>query len=454
MKIFTIIIAIILASFIIQAQDYQISFTASGASTTVDSVQVKNLDQQTELTLNGSDILHLTDIVSIPDINNILNGVSVYPNPMTESSNLRFYQRKPGKTKIEIYNISGKLLSAEQIYLENGTHEFTVSGLPAGLFTIKITNKEFTDAVKLSNLNGKKENASIVYSGIIEDEKETQPKLKSTRSLVDMQYNDGELIRLIGYSSQYVDISTFVPTQTETVEFVFIVNCPGTVTDYDGNIYDVVQIGNQCWISENLKVTHYPNGTAIPLVTNNTDWANLDDNNTDDAYCYYNNNSGSEADIYGALYTWAAAMGDNAISSSSNPSGVQGVCPTGWHLPSDDEWKELEMALGMSQAEADAIGYHGTNEGSKLAGNSSLWASGTLTSNAEFGTSGFTGLPGGYRNYDDGSFYILCYYGYFRSATEGNSSNAWIRKLANHNTEVSRYDNSKSGGFSVRCLQD
>jgi uncharacterized protein (TIGR02145 family) len=118
-----------------------------------------------------------------------------------------------------------------------------------------------------------------------------------------------------------------------------IENNAQTVTDYDGNVYNTITIGNQTWMAENLRVTKYPNGTPIPLATDNIAWANLEDNGTDDAYCYYNNNASGEANTYGALYTWAAAMGDNAVSSSSNPSGVQGVCPNGWHLPSDDEWK-------------------------------------------------------------------------------------------------------------------
>ena len=118
-----------------------------------------------------------------------------------------------------------------------------------------------------------------------------------------------------------------------------------TLVDYDGNFYQTVQIGNQVWMTENLKVTHYADGTTIPLVTDNTAWGNLDDNNTDKAYCYYNNDANGEGDIYGTLYTWAAAM-NGASSSSANPSGVQGVCPTGWHLPSNAEWTELTDYLG------------------------------------------------------------------------------------------------------------
>ena len=223
--------------------------------------------------------------------------------------------------------------------------------------------------------------------------------------------------------------------------------------DYDGNIYSTIEIGNQVWMAENLKTTHYADGTEIPLVKDNTEWTNLGDNSTDDAYCWYNNDSARYAGTYGALYTWAAAM-KKATSSSSNPSGVQGVCPDGWHLPSDDEWKELEMHLGMSQSDADNTGARGTNEGSKLAGNASLWNNGDLKNNSEFATSNFSCLPGGSRRGSDGLFGFMGHEGYWLSATEDSNNKAWNRYLGAWNSEISRYSYNKSGGDSIRCIKD
>ena len=114
-----------------------------------------------------------------------------------------------------------------------------------------------------------------------------------------------------------------------------------TVTDIDNNTYRTVKIGNQVWMAENLKTTHYPDGREIRQITSSSYWANLSNNNTADFFCYYFNNMSGEKDIYGTLYTYAAAMGDNAVSSNRNPSGIQGVCPSGWHLPSEGEWEEL-----------------------------------------------------------------------------------------------------------------
>ena len=206
--------------------------------------------------------------------------------------------------------------------------------------------------------------------------------------------------------------------------------------DYDGNVYTTVQIGNQLWMAENLKVTHYRNGDVIPNITNNGEWGSL----STGAYGVYDNNP-ANADTYGNLYNWYA------VDDSRN------IAPEGWHVPTDEEIKELEMALGMSQSQADATGWRGTNEGSKLAGNADLWTNGNLENNAEFGTSGFSFLPGGYRNYINGSYYSMNSSGYFWSATE-YGGNAWRRTLNYNYTDVYRNDYTKRYGLSVRCVRD
>lgn len=211
--------------------------------------------------------------------------------------------------------------------------------------------------------------------------------------------------------------------------------CP--IVDIDGNTYQVIKIGNQWWMAENLKVTHYRNGDPILNVTSESEWETL----TSDAYCNYDNDI-ENVTTYGRLYNWYA------VDDSRN------IAPSGWHVPTDAEWKQLEMALGMSQSEADETGWRGTNEGSKLAGNASLWASGALEYNAEFGTSGFTALPGGCRH-SNGTFDGLGYYAPFWSATEHSSNSAWYRSFHHNGTQVGRsYDHIEEPGFSVRCVRD
>ncbi len=121
-------------------------------------------------------------------------------------------------------------------------------------------------------------------------------------------------------------------------QFKIIADDAISVTDIDGNIYETVQIGEQVWMAENLKVTHYNDGSEIPTEYSNSEWENL----STGAYAVYDDNE-SNADTYGYLYNWYAV------------DDSRGVCPTHWHVPSDDEWKELEMFLGMSQEEVDGI---------------------------------------------------------------------------------------------------
>jgi len=227
---------------------------------------------------------------------------------------------------------------------------------------------------------------------------------------------------------------------------VFLYDSTNSVTDYDNNVYKTVIIGNQVWMAENLKTTHYANGTAIPLVTDNTNWGNLGDNNTDKAYCYYDNSS-SNGDIYGALYSWAAEM-NGAPSSNLNPSGVQGACPAGWHLPSDDEWKELEVYMGMSEEDADDINYRGTNEGYKLKSASGWVNDGNGSNEVNFSIETAGGVGG--------HFGGLGNTGIFRCATVDPkyTYTVYTRMFDSNYNTISRHLGGKSGGYSVRCIKD
>lgn len=220
------------------------------------------------------------------------------------------------------------------------------------------------------------------------------------------------------------------------------------LTDYDGNVYPTVQIGNQLWMMENLKTTHYADGTAL---INGTGIGDLSGDYTTRYYFAYNDDE-SHVDTYGRLYTWAAAM-NGAKSSVANPSIVQGVCPTGWHLPSDDEWKELEMYLGMTEIEVHKTDWRGTREGLMLreSGDSHWFRLRWYVPGTN--ESGFTALPGGSRWYDE-SFRYIEQRANFWSATESISSYAWCRRLYHSKTGVYRYDDYKSRAYSVRCVKD
>jgi uncharacterized protein (TIGR02145 family) len=219
------------------------------------------------------------------------------------------------------------------------------------------------------------------------------------------------------------------------------------VTDYDGNVYHTTVIGDQVWLTEDIRATHYTDGSPISLVEGGSAWAALGD--AAKAYCWFNNSTANR-DTYGALYTWAAVM-NGAAGSTAVPSGVQGVCPDGWHVPSDAEWQELEKYLGMNPTDAGAINWRGDVGGALREAGTAHW---TSPNTGATNSSGFTALPGGYRSGNDGDFLDLnTNLGYW-TATEDVSQKCWDRGLMYDRTSIFRGSNIKNTGFSVRCLKD
>ncbi len=210
----------------------------------------------------------------------------------------------------------------------------------------------------------------------------------------------------------------------------------GDCTDIDGNSYETVEIGNQIWMAENLRATHFRDGTAISRIESDAEWQNL----AMAAYCYYENDT-SHVDTYGLLYNW------HVIGNFTE------ICPEGWHVPTDEEWQKLEINLGMSEEDANLAGARrGNDEASKLAGNASLWTNGILESNPYFETSGFDARPGGYRFYN-GEFINLRKSARFWTATESNTRKAWSRNPIFAQTENRRIASDKSWGLSIRCIK-
>lgn len=211
---------------------------------------------------------------------------------------------------------------------------------------------------------------------------------------------------------------------------------PLPVKDGDGNIYTTVKIGTMEWLDENLKTTSYNDGTPIPLVSDNSGWNAL----ATPGYCWYNNDEAASKNVYGALYNWYAV-------------NTGKLCPAGWRVASDNDWKELELALGMSQADVDDIYYRGTNEGSKLAGNSSLWIDGALENDPGFGGSGFGAVPGGFR-VGQGMYLNVGNFVDWWTSTEDDDNSAWYRGIWYNSTTIYRDGGgSKKSGFAVRCVK-
>jgi uncharacterized protein (TIGR02145 family) len=196
-----------------------------------------------------------------------------------------------------------------------------------------------------------------------------------------------------------------------------------------------ITIGTQVWTTKNLDVAAYSDGTVIPQVTDPTAWANL----TTGAWCYYNNDSATGT-TYGKLYNWYAVVGIWNEASKTDVTQRKKLAPTGYHIPSDAEWTTLTTYLGGESIAGGQMKATGT----------SLWAS--PNTNAT-NTSGFTGLPGGFRN-NLGTFNFIGSSGFWWSSTENNTLNAWYRLLHYNIGSAGRANFYKERGFSVRYLRD
>jgi uncharacterized protein (TIGR02145 family) len=210
-----------------------------------------------------------------------------------------------------------------------------------------------------------------------------------------------------------------------------------SITDIDGNIYMTVKIGDHWWMAENLKVTHYKNGDTIECVSKNkpdATWSNLQTG----AYCYMNKD-------FGLLYNFY---------SINDP---RGIVPQGWHIPSDEEWKEMEIKLGMSRETVDSTNWRGSDQGNKLkakGGSTQYWLDAGDTYRV-FGTneSGFNAKGGSARIFN-GLWGDLNHNAFWWTSSSVNNNEAWYRGLDYNKTNVFRFSGSKKNGFSLRCIKD
>ncbi len=205
-----------------------------------------------------------------------------------------------------------------------------------------------------------------------------------------------------------------------------------TLTDVEGNQYRAIEIGNQTWMADNLRTTKYSYGSDITGVL------------------IYNDDE-SYAEKYGRLYTWNDAM-DSHSSSSYNPSYIQGACPDDWHLPSDAEWKELELYLGLSETDIEIVNtWRGKNEGGALKGIDTSW---DTPNESVTNSSGFYALPSGMYRAISGfiGFGTQCH---FISSTEVDATYFYNRALTYTQGGILRSDSyEKAWSYSVRCVKD
>ena len=437
-----------------RAQNLTLSFSGrhanTGAYVQLSRVEITNQTRGwTDVLTYPDTVATLTDGTGINDNLGAVFGLSqCTPNPFSGTTYVNLSLPESGAVTLEACDVNGRVVILRSfVSMQPGMHVLRVNLAAAGAYLLTARQSGKVSSVRMVNQRSGGEN-SMEMVGLRD--------IPQTKGDIDHPFVYGDSMIYKGYTmipgqELESEVVAQIQNQPETIILYFSATtlfdgqpCPGaaTVTDYDNNTYNTVQIGGQCWMKENLRTTHYADGTAIPAGTHR----------------YAPNNDESNVATYGYLYNWPAVMHGSA-SSSSNPSNVQGICPAGWHMPSDAEWTQLTTYVhdnGYQCTDCNGSNYwsHVDCIAKALAAQTG-WPSYShdacavgydlSTNNA----TGFSALPAG--------FYCGAYYygqtAYYWTTSQFNSSEAYFRSLDCCVDYVWKGNDYKSQGYSVRCVR-
>ena len=439
-KIFlTVTTLFLIISVYCQKPTFELAFTAIDGATYVqlDSIKLMNRTQGGDTVLYWPDTVLNLYYVGLGEASrgdNLFQVRQNYPNPVKDHTTIKLIVPEKDEVSIIITDILGRVILKTDRVLEKGIHTFRFTPYSGSLFFFSAHWRGNNSSIKIlqatSNSNG---SCSLEYTG----SELSSIQLKATEDIQNFSFSAGDELLYIGYGNTLQSGMLDTPETSETYTFQFATNipCPGTPTvTYEGQVYNTIQIFSQCWLKENLNV-----GTMI------TGTQEMTNNGIMEKYCH--NNEPDSCNKYGGLYQW------NEMMQYTTQLRNQGVCPPGWHLPSDEEWKILEGAVdsqyGIGDPEWDLYaGYHGYDVGTNLKTTSGWYVGGNGTD-----LFGFLGLPGGYRK-ANGNFSDTGNYRYGWTSTEGSTVNAWYHYLYYDSPGVGRLNYIKDYGFSVRCIRD
>jgi uncharacterized protein (TIGR02145 family) len=408
------------------AQDITITFQSKFDTVAIDSLNATNLrTNQTVKLLGGEKLLLVNTSTSINQLSRNHDMGYIYPNPADGDATFCFSMGKSEDIEIRLYAANGQLISQQKQYLSTGTHRFLLRFPIAGIYYLSLLKDDKASVFKAVYTGERTQNILVVYKGIEKlnssDSEKNQTKGATTEK--SLAYTENDIIHYNFFSGVNKTLISDVPKSSKTI-YVEFVSC----IDKENKSYKIVKIGNQFWMAENL--------AYLPAV-----YPPNSDSYTESRYYVYGY-KGSDAveakqqpnyATYGVLYNWYAA---------------RAACPPGWHLPTDDEWKQLEMTLGMTKAQSDAYDFRGTNQGTQMKTTSGWYNNGNGTN-----TSGFSALPGGFLSYFD-DFIGIGYYGHWWSSLQVGPDMAWRRYLYYEYSNVYRNYFYKEIGCSVRCVKD
>ncbi|MCU4175797.1 fibrobacter succinogenes major paralogous domain-containing protein [Carboxylicivirga sp. N1Y90] len=424
MKQLLLTILMVCSSAILSSQTYQISFAAQGDASTVDEVVATNLTTNESITLPGGEVLSLQPVATNIKNMSVFKNAAIYSNMREGFSELHLTSQKNQEINIEVIAIDGRTVARHHQVLEMGNYKFKLAGKSQGIYIANISTG--ADQLGLKFCQSKAAENTIRFMG----ESDKIQELKSSNATYALSFSPDDHISYEIKSGDYITMIIECPAGDKTLT-ADMVEC----MDGDGNYYPVVKIGTQTWMAKNINTSKYMDGTEIPYIATTAEWGALPDANSGKGYGYFLE---EEGDLYGAIYTYGAAVNGTPLSGSH----IQGVCPNGWHIPSDAEWKVLCNYLGGTSYASNKL----------KSTRSDLWK--YSPNGIGNNSSGFNALPSGYRTAYNGAPNLGGYYARWWSSNQYSGSWAYYCQLtyANNGVYLSYWE--KSIGICVRCIKD
>lgn len=420
-----------------------VTFTFTGLNGSsylqLDSLKVKNLTQDCDTVLYYPDTVLVIYNVGIAQSPGHLSGFSVmqnYPNPVSDQTSMMINVPEKGRVDIAVSDAMGRNIITFCRILENGHHSFIFTPPGDGIYFFNAGWNGSTSSIKiLAAATGSNRFCKLEYSGSIPAE----PPVKGAFATQEFLFSPGDELMLIGYADGLESGFIDHPETSQDYAFQFATNipCPGLDSlYYEGQWYHTIQIFSQCWMKENLNA-----GAMINVPQFQTD------NEIIEKYCIGNNTV--ECARYGGIYMWEELMQYVYVE------GTRGICPDGWHVPSDAEWKVLEGAVDGAYAIGSAVwdlaGERGLNVGTHLKSTTGWYGGGNGDD-----LFGFMAISGGFYYYEGGwaggpllaSFYTSSFLetGTDHQPNHRNLSWVWAQSSRGHDI--------KYHARPVRCLKD
>ncbi len=491
----------------IQAQDYLISFAAPGGNETPDSVLVENQNQLTNITLNGTDVLHLVENTTGISGNASFNqSLEVFPNPIKNSGTLAFYNPQKENVQIGIYNSAGQLIIQKKSILLQGDYSYKLAGLGVGTYIVSVSTKSNMRSVVLISNTVTQSEPSIIYenSDLTPIDGIQKSGAANAQGTVEMQYNDGETLTFTAFLNSFTSIEEFVPTSSQQIEFNFSAPTAAFTADLTEIVEgETVTFSDQSsnnptswsWdfgdgsTSTEANPSHTYSNAGIYTVelTVSNNYGSDTETQTDYISVESSSTEGTVTDIEGNVYSTIQIgeqewMAENLKTTTYNngvsiemvaDSTVWENNTTGaycWYDNDEAQYAETNGALYNWHAVNTgnlcpdgwhvptdsewtilenyiAAGGHSDNEGTALKATYGWPGDGNGTDDY-----GFSALPGDMR-FNNGAFSNYDY-GYWWCATEYDTNDGLFRGLFGNYNQVYRSYYNKGSGFSIRCLKD